>query len=156
MLTLSNKTFSFLEKYGYLYNFWIKTLLEYTNFNDIISQQIKFLEDLINNFKVYKNISKLKNKSNYEAGDLYLKLLGNPNKNVDEILFLRTLTDQYNKEIYLQVKILFNLREEIFKKLVNKEIIRSDFDQLGIKKYEENIAERIKLRKQKLDKIKEK
>ena len=42
---------------------------------------------------------------------------------------------------------MFDLREGIFKKLVKKRIIRSDFDQSGIDDYEKNIAERIKLRK---------
>ena len=46
---------------------------------------------------------------------------------------------------------MFNLREQIFKKLVNKKIIKSDFDQSGIDDYEKNIADRIKLRKQRFD-----
>ena len=49
----------------------------------------------------------------------------------------------------------FNLREKTFKKLVNKGIIKSDSDQSDID-YEESIAERTKLRRQRLDKIKEK
>ena len=42
------------------------------------------------------------------------------------------------------------------KKLVNKAIIRSDSDQSEIEEYEESIAERTKLRRQRLDIIKEK
>ena len=51
---------------------------------------------------------------------------------------------------------MFDLRERIFKELVNKKIIETDFDQSGMNDYEENIAERKKLRRQRLDKIKEK
>ena len=71
--------------------------------------------------------------------------MGNWDKTVDDI-FLNTLTDKYNKEIYLQAQILFNLREKVFKKLSNKEVIKNDSDQSGIE-YEESVAERTKLRK---------
>ena len=99
--------------------------------------------NLMNGFEVYKIIKKLKNKSNYKAEDLYLILLGNPNKTVDNI-FLNIPKDNHNKETHLQGKILFNFMEKIFKKLVNKWIIRSDFDQSAIvgQKYEESIAEK--------------
>ena len=108
----------------------------------------------MNGFEVYKTIKKPKNELNYKAEDLYLILLGNPNKTVYYI-FLNIPKDENNKEVYLQVQILFNLREKIFKKLFNKGIIRSDSDQSDIvrQEYEESIAERTKLRKQRLDKI---
>ena len=79
----------------------------------------------------------------------------NPNKTVNNI-FLNKPTDKHNQEIYLQARILFNLREKNFKKLFNKRIIRSDSDQSDIVKqeYGESIAERTKLRKRRLDKIK--
>ena len=104
----------------------------------------------MNGYDVYKSITKPKNKSDHEAEDLYLKLLRNPCKNVDNILFNKS-RDEHNKEIYLQTKTLFDLREQ-----VNKEIIRSDFDQSGIDDYEKSIAERTKLRRQRFDEIKEK
>ena len=129
-----------------MYNFWTNALLEYTSLDDIKSQQINFLKGLVNGFGVYKNITKLKNKSGHKAEDLYLKLLGNLNKNVDEILFIKS-RDKDDKEIYIQAKYLFKLREEILKKLVNKGIIKSDFD------YEKSIAERAKLRRQRFNKI---
>ena len=88
----------------------------------------------MNEFEVSKNITEPKNESNYKAGDLYLKLLGSPNKTIDDILFLKTPIDQYNKEIYLKAKTLFNSRERIFKKLSNKGIIKND-------DYKESIAE---------------
>ena len=106
----------------------------------------------MNGFSAYKNISKPKNKSDYKARSLYLKFLGNPSKNVDNILFSKS-RDEHDKTICWQAKILFDLREKIFKKLVNKEIIKIDSDQSGIE-YEESIAERTKLRRQRLDKIK--
>ena len=45
----------------------------------------------MNGFNVYRNISKPKGESDYKAENLYKKLLGAPNKNVDEILFLKLL-----------------------------------------------------------------
>ena len=68
----------------------------------------------MNGFSVYKNIPKPKNEPNYKAGDLCLKLLGNPNETVDSMLFLKTITNEYNKKIYLQAKTLFDLREKCF------------------------------------------
>ena len=141
--------------YRDLYSFWIDVILKYSSINDIKSQHVNFLRDLMNGFSVYKSISKPKKKLNHEAKDLYLMLLGNPNKAVDDILFLKTL-DKYNREIYTQAKMRFNLREKIFKKLVNKKIIETDSDQSSIDNYEEHIGERSKLRKQRLDKIKQK
>ena len=61
-------------------------LLDYSNINDIKSQQVNFLSDVMNGFSVCKNISKLKKKLTHEAKDLYLMLLGNPNKTVDGTL----------------------------------------------------------------------
>ena len=52
--TPSKKTFSFLQKYGGLYNFWTNVLFKYTNVNDIKLHQIKFLKNLMNGFKVYE------------------------------------------------------------------------------------------------------
>ena len=69
-------------------------------------------------------------------------------------IFLNTPTNKHNKEIYLQAWIVFNLREKFFKKLFNKGIMKSDSDQSDVEEYEERIAERTKLRKQRLDKIK--
>ena len=126
--------------------FWHDLLLNRTNSKDIPLQQIKFLKDLMNGFKVYKTIKKPKNEPNHKAEDLYLILLGSQNKTVNDI-FLNKPTDKYNEKIYLQAKILFDLRENFFKKLVNKGIIKSNSDQSGIE-YKESIAERIKLRKQ--------
>ena len=51
---------------------------------------------------------------------------------------------------------LFVLKERIFKKLVNKKIIETDSDKSSIDNYDENIPERAKLRKQRLDEIKQK
>ena len=135
-----------------MYNFGINLLLNNINLDDVKLQQIKFLKDLMNGFEVYKTIKQSEGELNYKAKDLYLILLENRNKTVNDIC-LNNLTD--NKEIYLQVKILFNLREKIFKKLFNKGIIRSDSDQSDIvgQKYEENIVERTKLRRERSDKI---
>ena len=74
----------------------------------------------MNGFKVYKTIKKPEGELNYKAKDLYLKLLGNPNKTVNDI-FLNKPTDKDNKEIYLQAKKLFDLREKILKNCLIKE-----------------------------------
>ena len=99
----------------------------------------------MNRFEVYKKFKKSKKKLDYKAEDLYLFLLANQNRTVNNI-FLNTLTDKHNKEIYLQAQILFNLREKIFKNLLNKGIIKNDFDQSDIvrQKYEESITEKTK------------
>ena len=78
--------------------------------------------------------------------DLYLKLHANVNRTIHDI-FLNKPTDKYNKKIYLQAKILFDLRDKIFKKLLYKGIIKNNANQSDIK-YEETIAERTKLRRQ--------
>ena len=153
LLTPSKKTFNFLKKYDDLYNFWINALLEYSNLNYIKPQQVNFLQDLMNGFEVYKNIVKPKSESDYKAGTLYLKLLTNRKKTVDDVLFLKPL-DQYNKEIYLQAKTLFDSRERIFKKLFSEGLIKNDSDEPGIDVYEESIVERTKLRRQELEMIK--
>ena len=102
-----------MHKYGDLYNFWIN-LLDHKSSDDVKLQQVEFLKDLMNGFEVYKTIKKSKNELKYKAEDLYLILLGNPNKTVNNI-FLNTSTDKHNKEIYLQARILFDLREKILK-----------------------------------------
>ena len=150
----SGDVLNFLNKYHDLYNFWIDALFD-TSLDNIKSQQVNFLRDLMNGFSVYRNISKPKKKLNHGAEDLYLMLLGNPKKTVDDIL-INEPRDTSNKETYKQAIELFRLREQILKKLVNKGIIKSDSDQSGIDDYEESIAERTKLRRQKSEIIKNK
>ena len=65
------------------------------------------------------------------VNDLYLKLHANVNRTVHDI-FLKNPTDKYNKKIYLQAKLLFDLRERIFKKLLHKGIIKSNPNQSDI------------------------
>ena len=150
ILTPLKKSFSFLQKHGNLYNFWIN-VLDHKSSDKVKLQQVEFLKVLMNWCKVYKKFEKSKE---YNAGDLYLLLLRNQKYTVSDI-FLNTPTDKHNEEICLQAKILFNLRERFFKELFNKGIIKSDSDQSDIE-YEESIAERTKSRKQRFDKIKEK
>ena len=102
-----------MQKYGDFYNFWINLLLKNITLGDAKSQQVEFLKDLMNGFKVYKKINKPKNELNNKAKDLYLILLGNSNKTANDI-FLKTSTGKYNQEIYFQAWILFNLREKKF------------------------------------------
>ena len=112
ILISSKNIFSFLHKYGDLYKCWIN-LLDNINLGDVKLQKVEFLKDLMNGFEVYKKIKKPKQELNYKAKDLYLLLLGNKNETVYNI-FLNTPTDKYNKETYLQARILFNLREKFF------------------------------------------
>ena len=133
-----------MQKHGNLYNFLI-TLLENKSLQNVKLLQIRFLEYLMNGFKVYKKFNKLDKELDYKAEDLYLFLLANSKRTVNNV-FLNTPTDKHNKEIYLQVQILFNLRETFFEKLVKKGIINNDFDQSDVarQKYEERIAEKTK------------
>ena len=85
ILIPSKKSFSFLHKYNDLYDFRINLLFKNINLNNVKLQQINFLKDLINGFEVYKKIKKPKNELNYKAEDLYLILLGNSNKTVNDI-----------------------------------------------------------------------
>ena len=155
ILLPSGDVLNFFNKYHDLYSFWIDAILKYSNINHIKSQRVNFLRDLMNGFSVYKNISKPKKKLNHEAKDVYLTLLRNPNKTVNDIL-ISPPGDKDNKEIYSQTKMLFDLIERIFEKLVSKKVIDTDSDQSSIDNYEENIAEGAKLRKQRLDEIKQK
>ena len=106
--TPSKRTFSFLQKHGNLYDF-LTNVLENKSLDNVRLLQVRFLDDLMNGFNVYK-----KNKEANSAADLYLYLLGNSRRTVYD-LFLNTPTDKSNKEIYLQAQKLFSLRENILK-----------------------------------------
>ena len=102
ILTPSGNTTNFLQKYGYLYNFWIDALLENTNRDNIYLKQANFLKDLMNGFIVHKNIEKTKKGVKYKAEDLYLKLFGNLKKTVDEILFKKSKDAIYSTKLLTQ------------------------------------------------------
>ena len=125
-----------------MFDFWINLLIKYTSFNESKLQQISFLKDLMNGFKVNKKYMTSKNE--YKAEDLYIKLLGNQKYTVYDI-FLKTPTNKNNEKIYLQAHTLFDLREQIFKKLFDKGIIQDD--------YEKTIGEKTKLKNQRLREI---
>ena len=80
-----------------------------------------------------QKIKEIRQKLDHNAADLYLFLLTNQNKTVYN-LFIKTPTDKHNKEIYLQGKKLFSLREDIVKNLFNKRIIKNTFSQSDIEK----------------------
>ena len=52
ILLPSGDILNFFKKYSDLYNFWTNALFDYINSNDIISQQINFLKDLMNGYDV--------------------------------------------------------------------------------------------------------
>ena len=105
ILTPPKKTFSFLRKHGDLFSFWI-TVLGNKSLANVILRQVRFLEDLMNGFDVYKKFMKSKKKLDYKAKDLYLFLLADQSRAVNN-LFLNTTADKHNKEICIQVQILF-------------------------------------------------
>ena len=90
----------------------------------------------MNGFNIYKKI-----KEANKAAGLYLYLLINLRRTVYDV-FLNNPTDKYNKEMYLQTQKLLSLRQDIFKKLINKRILNNDSDQSSIveQKYKESIA----------------
>ena len=94
-------------------------MLDHKGSDKVKLQQAEFLKDLMNGFEVYKKFKESKKKFDYEAENLYLLLLANQNRTVNNT-FLNTRKDKHNKKIYLQAKILFNLREKFFKKLFHK------------------------------------
>ena len=155
ILTPSRKTYSLLQKHGDLYNFWI-VVLENKSSENAKLLQVGFLKNLMNGFEVYKKFKKSKKKLDYKAEDLYLILLANQNRTVKNI-FLNTPTDKHNKKLYLQARILFDLRGKKFKKLFNEGIIKNDSDQSNIvrQKYEESIAEKTKSKPELKPKFKE-
>ena len=82
--------------------------------------------------------------------------MANQNRTVKNI-FSNTPTDKHNKKLYLQARILFDLRGKKFKKLFNKGIIKNDSDQPNIvrQKYEESIVEKTKSKPELKPKFKE-
>ena len=70
------------------------------NLDDVKLQQLEFLKDLMTGFEVYKTIKKSKKELNYKAEDLYLLLLGNKSKTINNIFF-DTPTDKHNKKSLL-------------------------------------------------------
>ena len=86
ILTPSRETFSFLQKHGDLYKFWIN-VLDHKSSDKVKLQQVEFLKDLMNGFKVYKKFNKSRKKLDYKAEDLYLLLLANQNRTVNNIFF---------------------------------------------------------------------
>ena len=97
-----------------MYEFWFALFEENIYADNIKSEQIKFLKDLMNGYKIHERFERFKH-----VEDLYLKLIANANRTVHDI-FLMNPTDKYNKKIYLQAKILFVLREKVFEKLLYK------------------------------------
>ena len=136
--TPSKKTFSFLQKHGNLYDF-LTNVLKNKCLDNARLLQVRFLDDLMNGFHVYKKIKGAKSATDH------LYLLGNPRRTVYD-LFLKTPTDKYNNEIYLQAQKLFSLRECISKKLTNKRILNNDSDHSRIleQKFRESIAKKKK------------
>ena len=74
--TPSKKTFSFLQKHGNLYDLEYKFKPRQIR----IKSSCKFLDDLMNGFKVYKEIKRANS-----ATDLYLYLSGNLNRTVYDL-----------------------------------------------------------------------
>ena len=70
-----------MQKHGNLYDF-LTNVLENTTLDKVRSLQVRFLDDLMNGFNVYKQI-----KQANSATDLYLYLLGNLRRTVYDLIF---------------------------------------------------------------------
>ena len=89
----SGDVFSFFGKYGNLYEFCFALFEEKSIYaGNIKLEQIKFLKDLMNGYKVYKRFERFK-----RVNDFYLKLHANVNRTIYDI-FLKNPTDKYNKK----------------------------------------------------------
>ena len=135
----SGDVLNFFIKYGDFYEpiaHRICSLLEHIDRDEIISQQINFLKDLTNGFDIYVNILHKLKKSNYRIRDLYLMVLTKPDVGVDRVLsFIKDSINQHDKKIYLIAKTLFDLREDIFRELSHKRIIKDYSNQSDTKEY---------------------
>ena len=67
--------------------------------------------------------NKTKKNQNIKLKFLYNLLLENPNKILNAILYFKDNKDQY-EDICLKAGLMFDLRDEMFKKLSNKELRR--------------------------------
>ena len=65
-----------MQEHGNLFDF-LTNVLKNRSLNRVRSLQVKFLDNLMNEFNVYKKI-----KGANSATDLYLCLLGNPNRTI--------------------------------------------------------------------------
>ena len=83
-------------------------------------------------FKFYPNISKSKKEPEYKAENLYNLLLWNPDKALRDILY-KDYRSQC-KDLLSQGEVLFDLREEILKKLSSKELTKRTERKNKIKK----------------------
>ena len=98
----SKDVFSFFNRYGDLYEFCYDLFEKNIYADNIKSEQIKFIRDLINGYKVHKRFERF-----VRVESLYLKLHANVDRTAHDI-FLKNPTDKYNKNIYLQAKMLFD------------------------------------------------
>ena len=128
---------NFYDRYNTLYNY----LNYFSNFSaeEISIKNKSFLEDLSKGFKL-KSVYIAKGENNTEKAydDLFLS-----NKKSDDVFYKnakKELSDS-SKNIFQEAKKLFDLRVEIYKKLVLEE---------GNLKFEQSIGETVKLKNQKV------
>ena len=129
---LSIKGVNLLDRYGTLYDY-----LNYFSAEEISTKNKSFLENLSKEFKP-KSVYTTGNINNTEKAysDLVLK-----NKTIDDVLYKNSnkqLSDR-NKNIFQEARKVFDLRVEIYKKLILEE------ENL---KFEESVGERVKLKNQ--------
>ena len=127
---------NFYDRYNTLYNY----LNYFSNFSaeEISIKNKSFLEDLSKGFKL-KSVYIAKGENNTEKAydDLFLS-----NKKSDDVFYKnakKELSDS-SKNIFQEAKKLFDLRVEIYKKMVLEE---------GNLKFEQSIGETVKLKNQK-------
>ena len=132
ILSIKVKGVNLFDRYGTLYDY-----LNYFSAEEISTKNKSFLENLSKEFKP-KSVYTTGNINNTEKAysDLVLK-----NKTIDDVLYKNSnkqLSDR-NKNIFQEARKVFDLRAEIYKKLILEE------ENL---KFEESVGERVKLKNQ--------
>ena len=127
---------NFYDKYNTLYNY--VNYFSKLSVGKISIKNESFLKDLLKGFKL-KNVYTTKDKNNIEKA--YDNLVFN-NKKIDDVLY-KKINNEFSdssKNIFEEAKKLFDLRVEIYKKLILEE------ENLKFEKY---IGETVKLKNQK-------
>ena len=128
---------NFYDEYNTLYNY----LNYFFNFNveETLIKNQSFLKDLSKGFKL-KSVCITNDENNIEKA--YDDLVFN-DKKIDDVIYkkIKNEISDRNKDIFQEAKMLFDLRVEIYKKLVLEE------ENL---KFEKSVGETVKLKNQKI------
>ena len=128
---------NFYDRYNTLYNY-LNYFFKFS-VKEIFMKNKSFLKDLSKGFKL-KNVYTTKAENNIEKA--YDDLVFN-DKKIDDVIYkkIKNEISDINKDIFQEAKVLFDLRVEIYKKLVLEE------ENL---KFEKSVGETVKLKNQKI------